>query len=590
MLADLFAHYETIVRAALEGLGEAGDLPSDLDYARVVVETPREAAHGHLATNAALVLAKPAGMAPRKIAELLAAKLRGTNGIETVEIAGPGFLNMTLGPQVWHRVLKTVLRQGLAYGAVDIGQGAQVNVEYVSANPTGPMHVGHCRGAVVGDVLAAMLARAGYAVTKEYYINDAGGQIEVLARSVFLRYREALGEDIGAIPQGLYPGDYLVPVGEHLAKTHGAKLGAMAQKDWMAIVAPVAIAQMLELIKTDLESLNVAHDVYFSEKSLTADVPGGNQIEAALATLKDMGLIYQGRLPKPKGRVPAEWEDREQTLFRSTQFGDDVDRALLKSDGGYTYFASDIAYHFDKYSRGFAQQIDVWGADHGGYVKRMQAAVTAISGGKAALDVKICQLVRLLRAGEPVKMSKRSGNFVTLREVVEEVGRDPVRFMMVYRKNDAPLDFDFDKVTEQSRDNPVFYVQYAHARICSVFRKAGDTLDGAAMDMGGLETCDFSKLVDRSEIQLMARLGAYPRMFESAARAHEPHRIAFYLYDLASDFHSAWNRGTDLPQLRFIQPTDMDTSLARLALIRGVAYVLSSGLEMLGVSAPHELS
>ncbi|MFV2092189.1 MAG: arginine--tRNA ligase [Hyphomicrobiales bacterium] len=589
MLVDLFAHYATVVREAIAALSQAGALPGDLDCARVVVEAPREAAHGHLATNAALVLAKPAAMKPRAIAELLAEKLRHADGVEKVDIAGPGFINITLAPRIWHRVLKAVLTLGPAYGAVDIGHGEAVNVEYVSANPTGPLHVGHCRGAVVGDVLAAMLARAGYKVCREYYINDAGGQIEVLARSVYLRYAQALGEAIGDIPDGLYPGDYLKSVGEQLADTHGDTLRNTPEKTWMPIVSKTAIEAMMKMIRADLKSLNIVHDVYFSESTLTDASAGKNRIDVAIATLTDMGLIYQGRLAPPKGRVPDDWEDREQTLFRSTRFGDDVDRALLKADGGYTYFASDIAYHFDKLQRGFAQQIDVWGADHGGYVKRMCAAVTVISGGRAALDVKICQLVRLLRGGEPVKMSKRAGTFVTLDDVVGEVGADPVRFMMVYRKNDAPLEFDFVKVTEQSRDNPVFYVQYAHARICSVFRKAAETMAGAGLDMPGLQTCDLSGLTDAGEIQLLARLGQYPAMFEGAVRAHEPHRIAFYLYDLASDFHGLWNRGTDLPQLRFIQPCDDDTSRARLALIRGVAYVLESGLKMLGVSAPQKM-
>lgn len=589
MLVDLFAHYTTVVRDAIAALSEAGALPGDLDCSRVVVEAPREAAHGHLATNAALVLAKPAAMKPRAIAGLLAEKLRAADGVEKVDIAGPGFINITLEPRIWHRVLKAVLTLGPAYGAVDIGHGEAVNVEYVSANPTGPLHVGHCRGAVVGDVLAAMLARAGYKVCREYYINDAGGQIEVLARSVFLRYAQALGEDIGDIPDGLYPGDYLKSVGEKLAKTHGNSLRNTPEETWLPIISKTAIEAMMTMIRADLKSLNIVHDVYFSESTLTDQSEGKNRIDQAIATLTDMGLIYQGRLPPPKGRAPDDWEDREQTLFRSTRFGDDVDRALLKSDGGYTYFASDIAYHYDKLQRGFAQQIDVWGADHGGYVKRMRAAVTAISGGAAALDVKICQLVRLLRGGEPVKMSKRAGTFTALADVVGEVGADPVRFMMVYRKNDAPLEFDFVKVTEQSRDNPVFYVQYAHARICSVFRKAAETMAGAGLEMPGLQTCDLSGLTDAGEIQLLARLGQYPAMFEGAVRAHEPHRIAFYLYDLASDFHGLWNRGTDLPQLRFIQPCDDDTSRARLALIRGVAYVLESGLKLLGVSAPEEM-
>lgn len=591
MISNLFSHYETVVAAELAALVESGDLPAGLDLSRVSVEPPRDTAHGDIASNAAMVLAKPAGMKPRDIAEKLASRLEGRNGIAAAEVAGPGFLNLRLETGIWAEVLSAIVADGANYGAVDIGGGEKVNVEYVSANPTGPMHVGHCRGAVVGDALAALLARAGYEVTREYYINDAGAQIDVLAHSVYLRYREALGEDIGPIPAGLYPGDYLIPIGKELAATHAGALLEMDEDAWLPLVREASIAAMMAMIRTDLETLSIRHDVFFSERSLTEPADGQNisRIEAAIARLEAKGLLYSGRLPPPKGKPPEDWEDREQTLFRSTDFGDDSDRALAKSDGSHTYFAADIAYHLDKYERGFGNQIDVWGADHGGYVKRMKAAVAAISGGEAALDVKICQLVNLTRGGVPVKMSKRAGEFVTLREVVDEVGADAVRFMMLYRKNDAPLDFDFVKVTEQSRDNPVFYVQYAHARIHSVFRNAAEAMPEVSYSMKGIETEGFSSLTDEAEIQLIRRLSLYPRLFESAARSHEPHRIAFYLYEVAADFHALWNRGKELPQLRFIQPYEKHTTFARLALLRGTAETIRSGLGILGVSAPEEM-
>jgi len=589
MISNFFNYFDTIVHVELQNLIDEGVLPPGLDLTGVAVEPPRDAAHGDIACNAAMVLAKRAAMAPRDIAAPLAERLRANADIREVEIAGPGFLNLALEASVWDCVLAAVLDQGDSYGAVDLGRGEKVNVEYVSANPTGPMHVGHCRGAVVGDALASLLARAGYDVTREYYINDAGAQIDVLARSVVLRYREALGEEIGEIPAGLYPGDYLVPVGKALADTHGEALLAMDEAEWLPIVRPVAIDAMMAIIRADLARLHIHHDVFFSERSLIDQDgrPGG--ISNAIAVLEARDLVYEGRLPPPKGQLPEDWEDRDQLLFRATQFGDDVDRPLLKSDGTHTYFAADIAYHLDKFQRGFANQIDVWGADHGGYVKRLKAAGTAITGGKGQLDVKICQLVRLLRAGEPVKMSKRTGDFVTLADVVGEVGADPVRFMMLYRKNDAPLDFDFAKVTEQSRDNPVFYVQYAHARIHSVFRQAAEVIDGVAFDMPELARAEFSRLTDKGEIQLIRRLALYPRLFESAARNHEAHRVAFYLYDLAGDIHSLWTRGKELPQLRFIQPYEIDNTYARLALLRGAAHVLGSGLSLLGVAAPEEM-
>jgi arginyl-tRNA synthetase len=460
-------------------------------------------------------------------------------------------------------------------------------VEYVSANPTGPMHVGHGRGAVFGDALANLLAFAGYDVTREYYINDAGAQVDVLARSAFLRYREALGEAVGSIPEGLYPGDYLVPVGQALAAQHGPALRDMPEAEWLPLVRSVAIDAMMAMIRDDLASLDIRHAVFFSERSLTKGE--ADKIGETIAELRARGLVYEGRLPPPKGQLPEDWEDREQTLFRATEFGDDVDRPLLKSDGSYTYFAADIAYHRSKFERGFTSMIDVWGADHGGYVKRMQAAVNAVSGGTAKLDVKLCQLVKLLRGGEPVKMSKRAGDFVTLREVVDEVGRDPVRFMMLYRKNDAPLDFDLAKVLEQSKDNPVFYVQYAHARCASVFRQAGEAFAGRVPGSDALAAADLSVLTDEAEIELERRIAQYPRVVEAAALAHEPHRIAFYLYELSSVFHGLWNKGKDLPQLRFVKHDDERSTVARLALLGALKAVLASGLGTLGVSAPDEM-
>jgi arginyl-tRNA synthetase len=537
-----------------------------------------------------MVLAKEATRPPRELAAAFAERLRADDLIEKVEVAGPGFINLTLRPAAWTESLRTIVHTGRMYGRSSVGEGTRVNVEYVSANPTGPMHVGHCRGAVFGDALANLLAGAAFEVTREYYVNDAGAQVDVLARSAFLRYREALGETI-SIPEGLYPGDYLKPVGVALAAAHGAALTDKPESEWLPIVRARAIEMMMGEIRRDLAALNVAHDVFFSERSLLQD--HGDAVEATIEDLRAKGLVYQGRLPPPKGQVNEEWEDREQTLFRSTAFGDDVDRPLRKSDGSYTYFASDIAYHRSKFDRGFRSMIDVWGADHGGYVRRMRAAVAAISGGTADLDVKIVQLVKLLRAGAPVKMSKRAGEFVTLREVVDEVGRDPVRFMMLYRKNDAVLDFDLAKVIEQSRDNPVFYVQYAHARCHSVFRNAREVFPDLPADPERraevLVNAALERLADPGELALMRRLALFPRLIEGAALAHEPHRIAFYLYDLASDFHTQWNRGKDTPHLRFIIQNDPEMTMARLALVHGVVTVLASGLALLGVGAPEEM-
>lgn len=581
---DVFAHVEGLIRTALESMQADGELPAGIDFVGVEAEAPREKGHGDLATNAALVLAKKAKMKPRDIAEKLKKRIEANDEIEKAEVAGPGFLNLTFRPEFWQALVLSILESGADYGRANLGGGAKMNVEYVSANPTGPMHVGHCRGAVFGDALARLLEFAGFDVTREYYINDAGGQIDVLARSAFLRYREALGEAIGEIPEGLYPGDYLKPVGAALAEQYGGALVEMDEAEWMPIVRAKAIEMMMVMIREDLAALNINHDLFFSEASLQAD--GRDRIREAIDALREKGLIYQGVLPKPKGHDDGDWEEREQTLFRSTEFGDDVDRAIAKSDGSYTYFAGDIGYHYDKLQRGFSHLINVFGADHIGYIKRMRSAVAALSDGKADFDIKVCQLVRLFRAGEPVRMSKRAGTFVTLREVVDEVGRDPVRFMMLYRKNDASLDFDFAKVTEQSKDNPVFYVQYAHARASSVFRNAVEAFDGLDTSLEALRAADLSKLKDAGEIELIKLLAGYPRLVQGAARAHEPHRLAFYLYEVASALHAQWARGNDSPQLRFIAQGDEGLTIARLAMILATRQVISSGLDLLGVEAP----
>ncbi|MGL4291196.1 MAG: arginine--tRNA ligase [Phreatobacter sp.] len=582
---NIFALFTDHVRDAVRSLGADGIAIAEAALDRIVVEAPRDASHGDLATNAAMVLSKEAGLKPRDLAEKIVGKLAALSDVAKVAIAGPGFINLTLQPAVWPRVLKAVVGDGEGFGHVAPGAKAKVNVEYVSANPTGPMHVGHCRGAVFGDALANLLAAAGYDVTREYYINDAGAQVQVLGRSAYLRYREALGETV-TIPEGLYPGDYLKPVGQALAAKYGQSLHNAPEAEWLPICRDVAIDAMMDEIRGDLAALNVQHEVFFSERSLQAP---DDKVRAAIETLRAKGDVYEGVLERPKGADAEDWEEREQTLFRSTDFGDDVDRPLMKSDGSYTYFASDIAYHKDKADRGFLDQIDVWGADHGGYVKRMQAALKAISGGKAALDVKLVQLVRLFRDGEPVRMSKRSGDFVTLREVVDEVGRDVVRFMMLFRKNDAPLDFDLAKVLEQSKDNPVFYVQYAHARCRSILRNAQEAMPDLDLTPAGLASAAVESLDDAGETAIIQRLAQYPRMIEAAAQAHEPHRVAFYLYELAADFHSQWNRGKDSPHLRFIIENDRKTTTARLALVQGIVTVLKSGLAILGVEAVEEM-
>jgi arginyl-tRNA synthetase len=584
---DVFAGFHGRVLAAVQQLKHDGVVPAEASTEGVFLEPPKDTLHGDLATNAAMVLAKQANMAPRALAERLVPLITADALIERAAIAGPGFINLTLAPAFWPSVLRMVLESREDYGRSASGKGEAVNIEYVSANPTGPMHVGHCRGAVFGDALANLLAFAGFAVTREYYVNDAGAQVEALARSAFLRYREALGEDIGEIPEGLYPGDYLKAVGRLLADQHGGELLQLPERDWLPIVRAAALQSMLAMIETDLAELGIRHDVFFSERSLT-DGPR-DEVAETIAELKAKGLIYRGRLPPPKGRPEGDWEDREQLLFRSTAFGDDIDRPLVKSDGTYTYFAADMAYHRDKFRRGFNTMIDVWGADHSGHVRRMQSAVAALTQGKGALDVKLCQLVRLFRGGEPVKMSKRAGTFVTLREVVDEVGPGSVRFMMLYRKNDAPLDFDFVKVTEQSRDNPVFYVQYAHARANSVLRNIRDVFPDLDLEESALANADLDRLNDAAETALIRRMAQFPSIVQAAAAAHEPHRIGFYLYDLAGDFHGLWNRGKDSPQLRFIYQSDRELTRARVALVAATKRVLASGLGILGVHALHEL-
>ncbi len=584
---NLFNDFTIRIKKAIEGIDIYAESDAKVDLARVAVEPPRDLAHGDVATNAAMVLAKPLGTNPRELAGKIAAALENDVDVDSVSVAGPGFINIRLAKSYWQKLLVTMVVDGEDFGRSNLGEGRKVNVEYVSANPTGPMHVGHCRGAVVGDTLANLLSYSGYDVTKEYYINDAGSQIDVLARSAFLRYREALGEDIGEIPAGLYPGDYLVPLGKALADEFGGKLKAMPEAEWLPILKDRAIDAMMDMIREDLAALNVRHDVFYSERTLHEG--NGGRILSAINDLTFKGHVYKGTLPPPKGQVPDDWEDREQTLFRSTDVGDDMDRPLMKSDGTFTYFAADVAYFKDKYDRGFNEMIYVLGADHGGYVKRLEAVAKAVSKGEATLTVLLCQLVKLFRDGEPVKMSKRAGDFVTLRDVVDEVGRDPVRFMMIYRKNSEPLDFDFAKVTEQSKDNPVFYVQYAHARCRSIFRQAAETFDGDTLETAEFGAEQAALIDDPAELQLIAKLAEYPRIVEAAAQAQEPHRLAFYLYDLASVFHGHWNKGKENAGLRFVNDTNRELSIARLGLVRAVAAVLRSGLGITGTDAPDEM-
>ncbi|MBI3199792.1 MAG: arginine--tRNA ligase [Rhodospirillales bacterium] len=576
-----YRHFIGVIVAALEAMQASGELPPSLDFSAITAEPPRDPAHGDIATNAAMVLAKGAGKKPRDIAEPLLLRLKADPDVVDGAVAGPGFINLKLADAFWRARLGECLQEGVAYGDSQMGEGRRVNVEYVSANPTGPLHVAHARGAVVGDALANLLAKAGYAVTKEYYINDAGAQVDKLGQSTYLRYREALGETIGAIPEGLYPGEYLKDVGAGIARRDGARWVDRPETDWLPEMRSFAIAALMAEIRTDLETLGVHIDVFSSERALVESGAVGRAFEA----LTRQGLIYQGRLEPPKGQKPDDWEDREQTLFRSTQFGDDVDRPLKKSDGSWTYFANDIAYHHDKFVRGFADMIDIWGADHGGYVKRLKAAVSAITDKKGELDVKLCQLVRVLKNGELVRMSKRAGTFVTLRDLLDEVGPDVVRFTMLTRKNDAAFDFDLVKATEQSRDNPVWYVQYGHARTRSVMRQAA----AAGVVVDGLDSAPLDRLGDAGELALVRLIAQWPRQVEAAAAAHEPHRIAFYLNDLAATFHAHWNRGREEPGLRFVVEGDADLTRARLALVQAVGFVIGSGLKVFGVTPVDEM-
>lgn len=582
---NVFNHYRAAIEEIVGGLTADGTMPADLALNRISVEPPRDPSHGDISTNVAMVLAKPAGRKPRDLAGMIAGRLSESDGVDSVDIAGPGFINLRLDAGLWQRQIAEILQAGVSYGDTDIGAGQPINVEYVSANPTGPMHVGHARGAVIGDVLAALLAKAGFDVTREYYINDAGVQVDVLARSAHLRYREALGENIGEIPDGLYPGDYLVHVGHALAETQGDALLSAPEEEWLPVVRDVAISEMMELIREDLAALGIEHQVFRSERSLHDE----DAISAVVSELEDRDLVYWGTLEPPKGQKPDDWEEREQYLFRSTGFGDDIDRPLKKSDGSWTYFAADVAYHLDKFRRGFGEMVDVWGADHKGYIRRMQAAVEATTDGKGVLDVRICNLVNLFENGEPVRMSKRAGTFVTLREVVDQVGKDVVRFMMLTRGNEAPLDFDLKQALEQSRDNPVFYVQYAHARACSVLRNAGDQMPGLSVDDSSLAKADMSSLTDEAELALMKLLAGWPRLVETAALAREPHRIAYYLNDIAAAFHGLWNKGNEDTSLRFLIPENENGTLARLGMVRAMAVVIASGLAVMGVKPVEEM-
>lgn len=573
---NIYTHIETEIHSILEDLVKAGSISGDLRINAVGCEAPRDPSHGDLATNAAMVLAKSAGMNPRELAEMIAASLRKRDGITEVSIAGPGFINIRLDPSIWRNTIDTILDAGEEWGSSAIGAGAVVNVEYVSANPTGPLHAAHARGAIIGDSLAALLEKAGFKVIREYYINDAGAQVDTLARSAYLRYREAMGEDIGAIPQGYYPGEYLIETGQAFAEKYGDRYMNAGEDEWLPVVRAFAIDAMMTNIKDDLIRLGIRMDVFSSERALVEN----GAVEKTMAELNERGHIYEGVLEPPKGKTPDDWEPREQTLFRSTDFGDDIDRPIRKSDGSWTYFASDVAYHLDKLSRGADRLINIWGADHGGYVKRMQASVAALSGRSDALDVRLCQLVNLMDKGKPVKMSKRAGTFVTLSDVLDSVGKDILRFIMLTRRSDQAMDFDYAKVTEQSRDNPVFYVQYAHARASSVLRQAGGRVD---------EHVDLSALVDETEMALIKLLTSWPRMVESAAIAHEPHRIAFHLNDLASAFHTLWNKGRDDPGLRFVIDDNPQVTKARLRLVDATALVIRSGLAMLGVEAAEEM-
>ena len=582
---NIFKDFQKSIKDIISSLSDNDKLPKNLDLSNITAEAPRDPSHGDIATNAAMVLVKQTKMKPRDIAEMIAQGLGKIETVETVDIAGPGFINTRLKQNFIQDQVSVILENGLNYGRSSYGNNEKVNVEYVSANPTGPLHVGHCRGAVFGDALATLLEYVGYDVAKEYYINDAGGQINTLARSAYYRYLQTLGEDVGEIPEGLYPGEYLIPVGKALAEKYGDSLKGKDEAEWLEELKAFTSSAMMDLVREDLETLGIKHEVFFSEKSMHEN----GDVQKGLEALEEKGLIYTGVLDAPKGKLPDDWEERPQTLFKSTQFGDDVDRALKKSNGDWTYFAADVAYHKNKMDRGFNQQIDVWGADHGGYVKRVQSVLTALSDGKSSLDVRLCQMVKLMRDGEPVKMSKRSGNFITLREIVDEVGKDVVRFIMLTRKNDASLEFDFTKVTEQSKDNPVFYVQYGYARVFSVLKKAQDVIKNFDISDNALKAADLSLLNDKSELQLIKTMVNWPRIVESAAISHEPHRVSYYLYDLASEFHALWNKGNDRVDLRFVIEDNKDITVARLAMIRAFSKIIASGLNILGVEPVNEM-
>ncbi|MGE4063537.1 MAG: arginine--tRNA ligase [Rhodospirillaceae bacterium] len=590
---NIFSTFKARIDSVVGELIAEGALPAGLDLARVAAEPPREAAHGDIATNAAMILAKPSGKPPRALAEMLVERLKKLPDVIEASVAGPGFINLKINDDRWRGALRDVLNEGVAYGNSSIGKGEPINVEYVSANPTGPMHVGHARGAVVGDALANLLAKAGFKVTKEYYINDAGGQVDNVARALRMRYLQVLGrisaEDVQSALERKeiqYGGEYLIPCAEALAARDGDKwAGVNDESVWIPPLRDFTVEFMMKIVKQDLADMGIRHDVFTSEKRLTE----AGKVEEALAFLEGKGLTYTGVLEPPKGKTPDDYEPRPQLLFKATQFGDEIDRPLKKSSGAWTYFAADIAYHKDKVDRGFNTLINIWGADHGGYVKRVDAALKALTDGKGELDVLLCQMVRVLNNGELVRMSKRAGTFITMRDLIEEVGRDVVRFIMLTRKNDAPLDFDYAKVTEKSRENPVFYVQYAHARGRSVFRHAAELFPGADLSDKGLSQADLSRLQDSDEIGVLRALASWPRTVESAALAHEPHRLAFYMYDLASAFHALWNKGNEAAELRFLQPDDQAVSLARLALVRGVGLVIASGLAVFGVEPVEEM-
>ena len=581
----LYQYFRDQIVRIVEDLAASGELPGPLDTARVAVEPPRQTGHGDITTNAAMVLSKPTGLKPHDLAAVLAGRLKGIEAVMETEIAGPGFINLSLEPAFWHRQLKEIVETGPAYGDSEMGRGEAVNVEYVSANPTGPLHVAHARGAVVGDALASLLEKAGYNVTREYYVNDAGAQVDALARSAYLRYREALGEEIKDIPEGFYPGEYLIPVGEALAKRDGDQWRDVDEDAWLPEIRSFAVAMMMDGVREDLASLGVEPGVFTSESVLVEK----GTVDAVIKHLEDKGLIYTGVLEPPKGKAPDDWEPRPQKLFKSSEFGDELDRPVKKSDGSWTYFATDMAYHLDKFQRGFKTMIDVWGADHGGYVQRMKAAVEAVTDGDGVLEVKLCQMVHLKKGGKPVRMSKRAGTFVTLRYLINEVGRDVVRFMMLTRKNDSQMEFDLEKALEQSRDNPVFYVHYAHARCRSVMRNAAEQLGDKKIAPKALAGADLGLLTDTAELGVIKVMAAWPRMVENAAEVHEPHRVAYYLNDLATLFHALWNKGNDDARLRFFQSDNEGLTLARLALVQGVATVIASGLQVFGVSPVEEL-